>query len=252
LKIAILGASGFIGKNLASTLVLGGYDVTSFVRTVDPSVGVEFGNQVAFDFLNLRGISKLLNSFDSVVHLVSSSNPSSSSMGAISDAQQNLMSSIDLMEILKDNSRVRLVFASSGGAVYGAPNSIPITESHPTNPVSFYGVAKLAIEKYLYAYSVSSKLNYVVLRFSNPFGPHQVNTRGQGLIPTIIQSAVTTKPLSVWGDGTNLRDYLYIEDAVSAIVRAIHHVGGDKLFNVGSGIGRSVLELVSEIEKTEK
>ena len=248
MRVAILGASGFLGRNLASRLVLSGYEVTSFVRSTDPSLGAEIGNQVVFDFANLQDISESLNSFDSVVHLVSSSNPSSSSMGPVSDAQQNLMSSIDLMEILKDNPRVRLVFASSGGAVYGSPAFSPITEAHSTHPISFYGVAKLAIEKYMYAYSVNNKLNYVVLRFSNPFGPHQVNTRGQGLIPTIIESALEEKTLTVWGNGTNLRDYLFVEDAVSAVISAIHYTGEGKLFNIGSGVGRSILELVSNIE----
>jgi UDP-glucose 4-epimerase len=163
------------------------------------------------------------------------------------------MASLDLMEILKDNPYTLLVFVSSGGAVYGVPEKVPIPENHATNPVSFYGVSKLAIEKYMYAYGVNSRLNYVVMRLSNPYGPGQVNTKGQGLIPTIIESALLNKPLRIWGDGSSIRDYIYIDDVVDGLSRVISHEGNSSLFNIGSGLGNSILELVAQIEEiTEK
>jgi UDP-glucose 4-epimerase len=252
LKVAILGAGGFIGQNLAQKLILDGHDVTSFVRNsrlADPST---LGREIVFDFSKLTGMSELLNSFDAIYHLVSSTNPSKSSNSPRFDAQENLMASLDLMEILKDNPRTRLVFVSSGGTVYGIPQTVPITESHATNPVSFYGVSKLAVEKYLHAYSVNTKLDYVVLRLSNPFGPGQVNNKGQGLIPTIVESAMLDKPLRVWGDGSSVRDYLYIDDAVDGISRVISQQCKTSLFNIGSGFGTSVLELVGHVEEITK
>jgi UDP-glucose 4-epimerase len=87
------------------------------------------------------------------------------------------------------------------------------------------------------------------MRLSNPFGPGQVNTKGQGLIPTIIESALLNKPLNVWGDGSSIRDYLYIDDAVEALSRAISHEGKSSLFNIGSGLGNSILELVAHVEE---
>jgi len=249
LKVAILGASGFIGQNLATKLILDGHDVTSFVREVRPRPLGNLGREIAFDFSDLANISESLNSFDAVFHLVSSTNPSKSASSSRFDAQENLLASLDLMEILKDNPATRLVFVSSGGAVYGVPESVPISEQHSTNPVSFYGVSKLAIEKYLYAYSVSNQLNYVVLRLSNPYGPGQVNSKGQGLVPTIIESALFGKPLRVWGDGGSVRDYLYIDDAVDGLSGAMCHEAKGSLFNLGSGFGTSVLELVAHIEE---
>ncbi len=252
MKVAILGAGGFIGQNLAQKLILDGHDVTSFVRNsrlADPST---LGREIVFDFSKLTGMSELLNSFDAIYHLVSSTNPSKSSNSPRFDAQENLMASLDLMEILKDNPRTRLVFVSSGGTVYGIPQTVPITESHATNPVSFYGVSKLAVEKYLHAYSVNTKLDYVVLRLSNPFGPGQVNNKGQGLIPTIVESAMLDKPLRVWGDGSSVRDYLYIDDAVDGISRVISQQCKTSLFNIGSGFGTSVLELVGHVEEITK
>lgn len=249
MKVAILGAGGFIGQNLARKLSLEGYEVTSFVRELRPGVGTSFGRELVFDFSNLVVFSELLNSFDTIFHLVSSTNPSKSANGSRVDAQENLLASLDLMEILKGNSATRLVFVSSGGAVYGVPETVPISESHATNPVSFYGVSKLAIEKYLHAYSVSSQLNYVVMRLSNPFGPGQVNTKGQGLIPTIIERALLNETLSIWGDGTSIRDYIYIDDAVAGLSSAISYKGKKSVFNIGSGFGTSVLELVAHIEE---
>jgi UDP-glucose 4-epimerase len=249
LKVAILGAGGFIGRNLAKKLIVDGHDVVSFVREIKPQDRGDLGREIAFDFSDLANISESLNSFDTVFHLVSSTNPSKSASSSKFDAQENLMASLDLMEILKGNPATRLVFVSSGGAVYGVPESVPISEQHSTNPVSFYGVSKLAIEKYLYAYSVSNRLNYVVMRLSNPFGPGQVNTKGQGLIPTIVESALLNKPLTVWGNGSNLRDYLYIDDAVEGLSLAMSHGAKGSLFNLGSGFGTSVLELVAHIEE---
>ena len=249
MKVAILGAGGFIGQNLARKLILDGHDVTSFVRRPQSGEPTKQGREIVFDFSHLIGMSDLLNSFDAIFHLVSSSNPSKSANSARFDAQENLIASLELMEILKDNPSTRLVFVSSGGAVYGVPETVPISESHATNPVSFYGVSKLAIEKYLYAYSVSSNLNYVVMRLTNPFGPGQVNSKGQGLVPTIVESALLDKPLHIWGDGSSIRDYLYIDDAVDALSSAISYEGKSSLFNIGSGIGKSILELVARIEE---
>jgi UDP-glucose 4-epimerase len=181
--------------------------------------------------------------------MVSSTNPSSSVGSAVIDAQQNLMSSLELIEVLKGNQEVKLVFVSSGGAVYGHPLSLPITESHPTNPVSFYGVGKLAVDKYLHAYAVNSHLRYTTLRLSNPFGPHQVNTRGQGLIPTIIESALLGKKMTIWGDGNSTRDYVFVDDAAQAVLQTLLYSGDNKTFNIGSGVGTSILDLISHVER---
>lgn len=249
MKVAVLGAGGFIGQNLVRKLIQDGHDVTSFVRKPQSGERKNQGREIVFDFYKLSGMSELLNSFDTIFHLVSSSNPSKSSNNARFDAQENLIASLELMEILKDNPSTRLVFVSSGGAVYGIPKTVPIAEYHATNPVSFYGVSKLAIEKYLYAYSVSSRLNYLVMRLSNPFGPGQVNIMGQGLVPTIVESALLDKPLNIWGDGSNIRDYLFIDDAVDGLSRAISYEGKSSLLNIGSGLGSSILELVAHIEE---
>jgi UDP-glucose 4-epimerase len=247
MKIAILGASGFIGKNLASRLILDGNQVTSFVRNKQTEPTIDIGHQVEFDFRDLSSFSSMLSGFEVVIHLVSSSNPASSRLDARSEIQDNLLGTLDLLKTLKQSPETRLIFASSGGAVYCKPKSSPIVESHSTDPVSPYGVSKLAIEKFLHIASLEGGLDYRILRLSNPYGPLQLNTKGQGLIPTVIEAALRGQSLPVWGDGSNTRDYIYIDDVVEAFVKAIDYKGEIRTFNVGSGVGSSVLQIVSEV-----
>jgi len=248
MRIAILGASGFIGKNLAHRLILEKHEVVSFVRDGDAQKGLGLGEVIEFDFLHLAKVANLLQGFDSVVHLVSSTNPATSALRPRSDVTENLLGFLDLLEILKESKQTRLIFVSSGGAVYGVPNTLPIGESHSTNPVSAYGTVKLAIEKFLHVYGLEFGLDYRILRISNPYGPHQVNSAGQGLVPTIIERAIKKEPLTVWGDGSNIRDYLFVEDAVGAIVKSLADNSEHKILNIGSGVGKSILDLVSEVE----
>ena len=249
MKVAILGASSFIGMHVAKNILSSGAKVSSFVREkVVDSVG-DFGDQIEFDFRNLSSFSNLIPEFDVVIHLVSSSNPASSGLDPEGDIESNLIGSIRLLRILRANPSVKLIFASSGGAVYGNPVSVPIRETHPTDPVSPYGVSKLAIEKHLYISRLEHGLDYRILRLSNPFGPGQVNKKGQGLIPTVIDKAISGESLTVWGNGSNTRDYVYIEDVVDAFMKAIEYSGKVRTFNIGSGIGSSTLDIVSEVSE---
>jgi UDP-glucose 4-epimerase len=248
MKIGILGAGGFIGTNLARRLVSDGHEVVSFVRGQVQKSENSFEERVSFDFRKLREISASLVGLDAVVHLVSSTSPASTELGARDDVTNNVIGSIELMEILRSNHRTRLIYISSGGAVYGTPKQSPIPESHSADPISHYGVGKLSIEKHLYVYGRESGLDYVILRLSNPYGPHQVTKRGQGIIPRIIGSAFSGNPLEVWGDGSNIRDFIYVDDALDAICKAIRYEGGSKVLNIGSGEGHSIIDLVSEVE----
>jgi len=247
MKVAILGASGFIGKNLARRLVRDGNQVTSFVRSRQTSSTVEFGNQFEFDFGDTATFSSELSDFDLVIHLVSSSNPASSRENPIGEIQHNLVGTINLLKVLGKYSGVKLIFASSGGAVYGRPMHTPIAEEHATDPISPYGVTKLAIEKYLHISRLESGLDFRILRLSNPYGPLQVNNKGQGLIPTVIEKILKGESVPVWGDGSNTRDYIYIDDVLEAFVKAVNYAGEVRTFNVGSGVGSSVLDIISEV-----
>jgi UDP-glucose 4-epimerase len=248
MKIAILGASSFIGRALATRFVEDGHQVSAFVRTVDLRYGDTLGLQVEFDFQNRLSWSSGFLEFDAIIHLVSTSNPGSSKHNARVDTESNLLGTLDLLQVLETSKNKRLIFASSGGAVYGPPRSVPVNEGHATDPVSPYGVSKLAIEKYLHIARLEFGLDYTIFRLANPYGPGQENTKGQGLISTVIENALRGQSVTVWGNGSIIRDYVYIDDVVEAFVQSLSYEGGERIMNLGSGKGVSVLEIVSEVE----
>ena len=132
--------------------------------------------------------------------------------------------------------------------MYGVPQFVPITEDHPTNPICSYGVIKLAIEKYVLLYNKLYGLNGIILRVANPYGERQRHDSSQGVIPIFLRQALQFKPLQILGDGSAVRDYLYIQDLIDALLASLEYQGSDSLFNIGSGTGLSLLELVGEIE----
>lgn len=149
---------------------------------------------------------------------------------------------------MHDQGVSRLVFLSSGGTVYGDAKTIPIPEEHERNPVSSYGIVKVAIENYIAMFSSQYGLKSLVLRVSNPYGPRQGHLGVQGVIPTFFQRIITGDEIRIWGDGSSVRDYLYISDLASFIVQGITK-GLAGVYNVGSGQGASLRDVLSLIEE---
>jgi UDP-glucose 4-epimerase len=154
---------------------------------------------------------------------------------------------IRLLDACRRQGVRRIVFASSGGTVYGPTGSAPIPETAPTDPISAYGIGKLAVEKYLALYQHLYGLDYRALRIANAYGPHQHPLREQGLVASVLFRLLLNEPVPVWGDGAAVRDYVHIDDVVAALLAtAFSHAGPHRLFNVGSGIGRSVLSVIGD------
>jgi len=151
--------------------------------------------------------------------------------------------------VAKDMGVKKVIFASSGGTVYGIPRVIPITETHPTDPISSYGIIKLTIEKYLALYKTLYGLDYCVLRVSNAYGERQPVTGAQGVIPAFIYRALQKLDIRIWGDGSAIRDYIHVTDIVSAFLSVIDHKGEPMTFNIGSGTGHSINEIVKTLEE---
>jgi UDP-glucose 4-epimerase len=164
------------------------------------------------------------------------------------DVQGNVVASLALFDLCRKLKVRRLVFVSSGGTVYGLPNAIPTPETAPTDPIGAYGVGKLSIEKYLAVYERLHGLDYRILRVTNPYGPFQVPIRNQGLVAAIISKALRGESNEIWGDGSVIRDYIFIDDVVDALVAAVEDRSAGRIFNIGSGKGRTVREVLAAIE----
>jgi len=185
-----------------------------------------------------------------VIHLVSSTTPATAEQDPITDIEQNLLGSVRLLEICANTSGVqRLVYSSSGGTVYG--NTVgPMAELSPTKPISPYGICKLAVEHYLQFFHSTSGLESVALRLANPYGKGQPLGRRQGVIPVFIENALSGRSAVVLGNGSMVRDYLYVTDVASAFAVMIEapEIQHDT-YNVGSGVGHSVSEIIECVAK---
>lgn len=253
MKILLLGGSGFIGSHLADRLVATGHEVTIFhphgADTANIAHLLPRLNVVEGDFNHQGDLERALAGAQVVVHLVNSTLPGSSLADPTYDIQSNVIGSVRLLDRCINAGVTKVVFLSSGGTVYGIPRYTPVDEAHPLDPIAPYGISKLMIEKYLAMYLYHYGLDYVVLRLSNPYGPRQDPYRGQGVLAAWMHRLLTGTPIEIWGDGSVVRDYIYIEDATHAIELACTRSSVSKVFNVGSGVGHSLTELREMLEK---
>lgn len=253
MKCLILGGAGFIGTHLTGSLLADGFAVRIFDRPhviVPPhilsSARVEI---VEGDLLNDDDLESAVKGCEVVFHLVSTTLPKTSNDNPVYDVETNLVGTLRLLDIVRRHAVRKFVFLSSGGTVYGVPETIPIPEDHPTNPLVSYGITKLAIEKYLHLHHILHGLDYCILRVANPFGEWQRVSAAQGLVAVFLHRALCGKAIEIWGDGRVVRDYIYVGDVADALIRAIYYRGDERIFNIGSGEGRSILDVLSAIER---
>lgn len=253
MKCLILGGAGFIGSHLAEALLAEGHQVRIFDRPnlVRPMelVADERIEWFEGDFLNADDLALVLPGSEAVFHLVSATLPKSSNDNPAYDVETNVIGTLRLLDIARTSGVQRVIFASSGGTVYGLPRTLPISETHPTDPLVSYGIAKLTIEKYLNMYHVLHGLDYCVLRLSNPYGERQRASASQGAVAVFLHKAIHNEPIHIWGDGNVTRDYIYIKDAAAALVRALSCKGEQRVFNIGSGQGLSLNQVLEAIEE---
>jgi len=200
---------------------------------------------VEFQFPIVSQISSQFDGADAIVHLACTTHPATSMESMVFDAESNIISSLKLFDSAVEAGVSRIVFASSGGTVYGSAKHLPAVEHDPTTPICAYGVSKLTIENYLSLYSQSKGVS---LRIGNPYGPYQLRGTAVGVIANFLNAAYAGKDVNVWGDGSVIRDYLYVSDVAEAFVQAITSENiAPGSYNVGSGIGHSIVDLVDTI-----
>lgn len=251
-RTLVLGGGGFIGSHLVTALLAQGKNVRVLERPYRQRSSVLPAHAALEwqegDFGNVQDIHRALEDVDTVFHLVSTTQPQSSNDDPAFDVESNLVATLRLLDQLR-GKRTRLIFVSSGGTVYGTPQHTPIPETHPTEPSCSYGIVKLTIEKYLALNHHLHGLNYRVLRVANPYGPGQEANRAQGVVGTFLSRVVHDEPIEVWGDGSVVRDYLYISDTIAALLQAAANEGDERIFNIGSGSGHSLREIIAAVEQ---
>lgn len=248
MRILVLGGCGFIGSHVVDVLVKAGHRVRVLDRQPEafrsPVPDVEY---VVGTYADTAVLSEALMGVDSVVHLVSTTVPSTSNIDPVSDIEGNLIATVRLLEMMRAVGVHNIVFLSSGGTVYGIPNADLISEAHPLQPVSSYGIVKAAIENYLHMEHHLHNLRYCTLRVSNPYGPRQGHGGVQGVIGTYLWRIAHDEPIEVWGDGSVVRDFIYVRDIADLCLQSLEtDVSG--VFNAGYGSGASILEIISIIE----
>lgn len=253
MNIIILGAAGFIGTNLAIKLASNRDDVITLVDKRREW----FSNIDKFDFKNIeiREHSldtdmdfSVLEGQDVVYHLVSTNVPTTSNQHISQDIQANVLFSSNLFDACVKFDVKKVVFISSGGTVYGKEASCPLPENTPTNPISSYGVQKITIEKLLYLYNYMYGLDYRIIRLANPYGPYQRPNGVLGAVTTFTYKALKGEELQVYGDGSVIRDFIYIDDAIKAILNIVDGKNKHHTFNLGCGYGTSIKEVLNAIE----
>jgi UDP-glucose 4-epimerase len=252
MKIAVLGGGGFIGSAICDRLLKDNHELRIFER---PRVvpyrrfsGSERVEWMTGDLMSIHDVTIMMKGVDVVLHLVSTTLPKNSNDDPLYDVQTNLVASLQLLNAMVENHIPRIVFISSGGTVYGIPAYLPIDEKHPTEPIVSYGITKLAIEKYLLMFQHLYGIKVNILRVSNPFGERQRVETAQGVVTAFVSKAVRNQPIDIWGDGSITRDYIYISDVAEAFARAVDYVGEKSVFNISSGVGTSLNELIRLVE----
>jgi len=248
-KVVVIGGNGFIGSHVVDRLLAHGHSVRVFDRQPErfraplPRVDYRFG-----EFADRMALVEALTGVDVVFHLLSTTVPGTAEVDPRTDVQDNLIGAINLLESMRDLGLRRILFLSSGGTVYGVPETIPIPETHALRPISSYGIVKASIEHYLEKYRRVEGFSPIVVRASNPFGPRQAHTGVQGVISTFLRRILAGEPLEIWGDGAVVRDYFDVRD-LAELCACAGTSGNEGAYNAGSGHGLSINEVVEAIRK---
>ena len=246
MNILITGGAGFIGSNAADRFIREGHQVivvdnliTGKLKNLNPKAKF-----YKIDIKNREGLEGIFkeNKIDIINHHAAQMDVRKSVDDPIYDADVNILGSLNLLQLAVKHKIKKFIFASTGGAVYGEQDYFPADEKHPQNPLSPYGISKLALEKYLYFYKITYNLDYTILRYANVYGPRQDPHGEAGVVAIFAKKILKGEPPIINGDGGQTRDYTFVEDAVEANVLSVkNEING--IYNIGTGIETSVNEL---------
>ena len=259
-KALVTGGAGFIGSHVAELFIANGWNVT-VVDDLSSGKRENLPAKAEFHEIDVSSpeFTRLVSSgkFDVIAHLAAQIDVRKSVADPIADAQTNILGTLNLMETLrKSDAATRVVFTSTGGVLYGDFNTPPNYETYPKDPESPYAIAKLSIELYLAYYSRVHGREYAALRFGNVYGPRQDPHGEAGVVAIFCGRIRDKRALTVFGDGLQTRDYVYVDDVARAVWLASTKPLPEKGkldargFNIGTGMGTSVLEIARLLQET--
>ena len=250
MKVLVTGGAGFIGSHLTDRLIQHGHDV---VVVDNLATGYRHNLNPRATFYKASLLDSSLGEIfqrekpDIVNHHAAQNDVRKSNTNPVFDAQHNIIGSIRLIQCCIEHGVQKVIYASSGGTVYGEPIYLPVDEAHPIAPISPYGISKHTVEHYLFLAYVNAGLNYTVLRYANIYGPRQNPHGGAGVVAIFAASMLKGIPPTIFGDGSSTRDYLFVEDAIAANLLAL--TGGDReIYHVSSGKQVSLNDLFCRLK----
>lgn len=249
MRCCVIGGAGFIGSHLLPLLAAGGRVLTVVGRSAAPVRKLPPGTKyVSGDYGDPLLLQQLMSQTDEVIDLAYATVPQTSYADPIFDIQANLPPSATLLRSAAEAGLRRVVLVSSGGTVYGAARTLPMDEDHPTHPISPYGITKLTIEKYGLMYHRLAGLPVIIVRPGNAYGPGQVPGTGQGFVATAIAHILNHREVTIFGKEGTVRDYIHVTDVASGIASALERGEPGHCYNIGTGIGKTNLEVLKAIE----
>ena len=247
MKILVTGGAGFIGSHTVDALVASGQHQVSIIDNLSAGKRHQINPKARFHELDLRDADAVKRVIEAetpevIVHLAAQMDVRRSVADPPYDAQVNVVGFLNLMESARQHGLRRVIFSSTGGAIYGEQETFPASEDHSLHPVSPYGVAKLATEAYLFFYKVQYGIDYTALRYGNVYGPRQDPHGEAGVVAIFCGKMLEGQPCTIFGDGKQTRDYVFVGDVVRANIAAANsNVSG--AINVGTGIETNVNDL---------
>ena len=252
MAVIVFGANGFLGKNIIHELSKEGLETLALSRSFDSDFFQDFPEVKChqIDFRSPSTYEKYLKEGDTVVHLIYMGIPYKANENKSADILNNLVPSVELAEICAQRKIKRLVFASSGGAVYGKPREDVIKETHPRNPVNSYGITRLATEKYIRSISRETKMDYAILRISNPYGRYSKVDAPIGIFNKIESCLINDEVFELRAPLETTRDYVPVEEVAASFVKMTNYSGIIcDTFNVSSGKGMSIGDVIGSLER---
>ena len=248
-KVLITGGAGFIGSHIVDKLLENKYSVAVLDNLSSGSeANLQISNNLRLYCVNIEkdDLDKIfeVEKPDYVIHLAAQTSVNYSISNPYYDADMNILSTIKLLDVCKKHGVKKFITASSA-AVYGNPKYLPIDEKHPTEPMSPYGLSKLTMEKYIQL----SDIPYIIFRFSNAYGPRQRSSKESGVVAIFDRAMKEDKPINIYGDGTQIRDFIYVEDIANICVKTLKSDIKNEVINFSTNKGITLNELFKEMSK---